>query len=279
MRLAISESEAVARYRFVRDEVRTGFPAIWDETIELCANVPTNITATDVWKYGRDKPCWSNILVDIGRRIASDLTLSDDFLSHERIAADDWAIELRSRGPRWRANENFELRGQSVQAFVGRLDRGGLRSYLWRLHSIRNLAIALSRDASVRAMVDELSARQQIPALELERWTKHFARNVGLGWGYVTVYHMLTDMGLSPKPDRHFRRGAIRMGLLEPAVPSRIPDPELDNRAFDHPVALAVIELAQHIDPMAFAANPRSALREVDKVVMEWSRQELARPL
>lgn len=272
-------SVAVDRYRLVRDEIRAGFPAIWAETIELCTNVPAVVTANDVWKHGRDKPCWSNILVDIGRRIAGDLSLSPDFQSHDRIAADDWAIDIRSRGPRWKANDNFELRGRSIQDFVGTLDRGGLRSYLWRLFSIRRLAISLSRDAAVRAMVDELSVRGQLPAPELERWTKKFARQVGLGWGYVTVYHMLTDLGLSPKPDRHLRRGSIRMGLLEPDVSSRIPETEIDNPAFDHAVALAVIELAQAVEPLAFPVNPRSALREVDKVVMEWSRQELARPL
>lgn len=173
--MPLPTASAVARYNLVRNEVQVRCPESWAGTVRLCERVPAVLNAQQFWMHGRDRPCWSNITVDIGRRIASDLQLFQDFNSYERIADPDWSIQLLARGSRWKANRNYELAGQAIQDFVQRLKGGGLRSYLWRLYAIRGLAIELSRNGVVRAMIEQASAAGTIQATELEHWTKQFA--------------------------------------------------------------------------------------------------------
>ncbi len=274
----IPHEVAAQRYQMARDEVRAHNPEIWNGVIKLCAAVPDRIEAAHIWQFGRDKPCWSNIKVKIGEKIASDMSRSTDFNSHETIASDSWEIVMRQRGRQWKNNDNFELRGEAVNKFINGLPSGGLASYRWKMYAIRNLALSLSRNSDARIMANNLSQRDRIPASELKEWTKSFSNLVGMGWGAVTAYHMLADLGLAPKPDIHLKRAAIRMGLLAPEIPSDYPE-ELIDELNDHVVVPSVMELSELIEPTAYPQKPRSALREVDKVLMEWSRQKLARPL
>ena len=276
--MEIPNEVAVQRYNMVRDEVRTRCPGIWNLVVQLCSTVPDRIDTGHVWQFGRDKPCWSNITVAIGERIASDLSRSEDFNSYQVIASDAWEIVMLNRGTEWRKNENFELRGKSVRDFVHRLPKGGLSSYLWRLYAIRNLALALTRDTIVQEMVSNLSAQGGIQSTELRKWTKAFCNHVGMGWGVVTVYHMLADIGLTPKPDIWLNRSVIKMGLLSLQYPPNSTEEQID-KADVHAVVIAALELAELIVPTAFPEKPQSSIREVDKVLMEWGRQRLARPL
>lgn len=268
---------SVERYNLIRDEVRQGPEGAWQEIIDLCAAVPSRIQPEHVWQFGRDKPCWSNITVELGKRISDDLGRSDAFRSHSIIASDDWRITMLEKGPRWKAGENFNTSGRAISEFFRNLPTGGLKSYKWKMFAIRNLALALQNDEVVRSMVADLSLNGRIAPEKLKGWTKEFAARVGRGWGTVTVYHMLTDLGLTPKPDLHLRRSAIRMGLLS-GVPSDIPEDQIATK-FDHDVVLAVIRLSEQITPTAYPQVPRTALREVDKVLMEWSRQGMVRAL
>jgi hypothetical protein len=276
----VSIADAVAKYKRVREEVRARCPATWDEVGKLCRAVPRTIDQSVFWSHGRDKPCWSNITVAIGGRIASDLDRSPAFESFHTIADQTWELALLERGPRWKANTNFEIRGPAARSFVEGLPRGGLSSYLWRLFAIRGLATSLCRDDGVRQMIDGLVQKGgKLAADDVEAWSVEFARRAGMGWGYTTVNHMLTDLGLAVKNDLHLRRTVIRMGLF-PGLPSDIGDDEIKRLApkIDHEIVRIVIGLAGHIEP---TANPAasSSLREMDKVLMEWSKQGLARPL
>lgn len=274
----MSPEVAFQRYQLVRNEVETDFPDMWNSVVKVCDVVPAKIDAAHLWQFGRDKPCWSNIKVEIGKRCAEDISNSTDFNSFEIIAGDTWAMSMRRPGHRWRANENFELQGKAVQVFISGLSRGGLSSYQWKLYAIRNLAVALARDPVVQQMVRNLAIQGHIPIDSLKDWTKKFSRLIGMGWGIVTVYHMLTDLGLTPKPDVHLKRSAIRMGLLSPLIPSDYPE-ELFHKINDHEIVLVVMELSKLISPTACPHKPYTALREVDKVLMEWSRQQICRSL
>ena len=272
---------AIERYNLVRDEVQAHAPTQWIEVGSLCRDVPTAIDVAAVWAHGRDKPCWSHIKVEAGRRIASDLTLTPDFESHQVIASDAWDIKMIARGRDWKSNSNFDVRGASAQTFVTRLQRGGLASYRWRLFAIRELALSLCREDGALGMVNVLGAAgHRLPARDIHPWAKRFAKVAGMGWGATTVDHMLTDLGLSVKPDIHLRRSAVRMGLFSPDVPSNLPDQEIEGltSALDPRAVEAIVELSEHIAPTAYPAAG-SALREIDKVLMEWSRQGLLRPL
>ena len=278
LNMYISQTVAIKRYETVRDELRVRFPEQWNAVVSLCSSIPKRIDSDTVWHYGRDKPCLSNIKVKMGERIAADIRITPDFNSYKTIASNDWEIVMKERGPSWRKNSNFELRGSAVQSFVLRLSPGGLASYLWRLYAIRNLALALENNTLIIAMVNALALNQgQLDFDEWEKWSINFSNGVGMGWGAITAYHMLTDLGLTPKPDIWLTLSTVRMGLLEPEARSDLPREHF--RRFEHAAVRVVIELSKFITPTAFADDPHSALREVDKVMMEWGRQGLARPM
>lgn len=274
--MQVPSNVAIQRYNLVRDEVKSKSPEMWDLVIKLCKAAPDQVLAENVWQFGRDKPCWSNIKVNIGERIAADISRSNAFNSFETIAGDEWKIVMKSTGTRWKANNNFELVGSAVQEFVSGVPKGGIASYLWKLYAIRNLAIALRDDSVIRKMVADLSVQGRIPATDLKKWTQQFADRAGMGWGVVTVYHMLTDLGLTAKPDLHLKKSAIRMGLLTPKIPANYPE-ELFENVSDHDIVLAVMSLSELIVATACPEKPNTSLREADKILMEWSRQGLAR--
>lgn len=269
-----------ATYLEIRKEVQEHYSSAWTEVETLCAALPSSIDKQAVWRFGRDKPCYSNIKVFSGQRIASDLKLSTDFDSYQAIAGDDWEIVLKKRGIKWRSNSNFSTSGARVAAYMRSLRRGGLASYVWRLYAIRQLAIALSKNVVIDALVDELSEINGSVSLDATDWAKRFAGEVGLGWGFVTANHLLTDLGLSIKPDLHVRRAAIRMGLMEPLVPKTITCAEIDGLSskVDEQIVARIKELSLGMTPAA-SQNPRAILREIDKTLMEWSRERSRRGL
>ena len=184
LNMYISQTVAIKRYETVRDELRVRFPEQWNAVVSLCSSIPKRIDSDTVWHYGRDKPCWSNIKVKMGERIAADIRINPDFNSYKTIASNDWEIVMKERGPSWRKNSNFELRGSAVQSFVLRLSPGGLASYLWRLYAIRNLALALENNTLIIAMVNALALNQgQLDFDEWEKWSINFSNGVGMGWG------------------------------------------------------------------------------------------------
>ena len=272
-------SLAICRYEMVRDEVRQRCPAVWAEVVALCQAVPDEINALAVWKMGRDKPCWSNIRVPIGQRIAEDITRSTDFDFPSTIASDEWQVVIRDErsSRRWRRNDNFDLRGRSAVAFMGGLQRGGLASYVWRLYAIRNFAISLTRNDS--PLIDELVRSGNLATERIQGWSAAFAQQAGKGWGYVTVNHLLTDLGVAAKNDLHLTRSIVRMGLF-PRLGSDTSDDEIRRLSLriGHQVVRIVIQLSEHTEAPALP-GARSPLREMDKVLMEWSRQGFARPL
>ncbi len=283
--MSLSFSEAASRYATVRDEViRRGGPDVWPEIVELCGNVPDVIDLQSVWLCGRGKPCWSNIKVELGERIVDDLSLSIDFDDYHKIAGDDWNIKMLETGRKWKSNSNFEPIGKSVKKFLKQSSekKGGLlASFVWRLYAIRQFAISLTREDGTLPMVREVIANKgRLPTSNVHAWATGFAMRAGMGWGATTVNHMLADLGLSVKPDLHLRRAVVRMGLLGPEYPSNMNADTIDEMAsvLDPKAVSAVIDLSQHIAPTA-RPDASNALREMDKVLMEWSRLGMLRPL
>lgn len=280
MVVATHTSALVARYDAIRDELSDREPESWEKVIHLCERVPSTVTASDIWKFGRDKPCWSNLRVQLGKRLAADLATSPDFGAAEVIASDEWSIEMVSGGLSWRANSNFRVAGAAAQKFLDNLHPGGLLSFLCRLYAIRCFAVALVRDEHVRHLAQQLEFDgAKMTGQQLTAWAEAFAKGVGRGWGYVTVNHLLTDLGLSIKPDLHLRRSAIWMGML-PAYSQNLGPADIDrlNRSVDSQIVEGLHELSIHIKPKAVDMR-HATLREMDKVLMEWSFTGLGRPL
>lgn len=279
--MTITPASFVTQYSAIRDEVKNLSSSQWAEIVMLCKRVPKTIDIDAIWQFGKDKPCWSNIKVAGGARIESDLHLSADFNSYKSIASASWDIQKVANG---KASSSFRLIGLDVDTFVKSLTSGGLKSYLWRLYAIREFALALNDPLSkVHPHINKLISKGFLDAHELKPWSKHFAKNVGYGWGYITANHMLTDLGVSIKPDLHVRRSGIRLGLVD-GISTDLSNDEIDDLSddVDHAIVKAVVDLAQYVDPIAFpgqvgAHKRKIALREMDKVLMEWSRMDLSR--
>jgi len=272
----------LAKYLAVRDQLKYEKPDEWLQVIELCKKVPMMIDRQALWMSGRDKPCWSNITVAGGARIAQDLGMSPDFSSFEKIASDSWKIVKTGKG---RGNSNFEFIGEAAKRFLESLNRGGLSSYQWKLFSIRELALALNdKDGKIEGLVHTLVSKNILSLEEIEPWTKAFAKCAGFGWGYITANHMVADLGVSIKPDIHVRRSGVRLGMVADASPF-LTDKQIDALPdkVDFEIVRTAIQLPKFIEPIALEGatmefKNKVALREMDKVLMEWSRQGLSKP-
>lgn len=271
------------KYYIAREDLLKQSADSWAEVIKLCAKVPENIDLETIWMFGRDKPCWSNIKVAGGERIAQDLEKSSDFDSFKTIASDDWLIVKTGSGY---ANSKFTIIGHSVKSYLASLSEGGFASYKWKLFSTRQLALAFANEKNrIHELIDEVVLRQVLDSQRIGQWTKKFHKLAGFGWGYVTTNHMLADLGLSIKPDLHVRRSGVKLGLTS-ITPTTLTDSEIDglSAAVDFEIVRTALALAKYIDPLAKAGlsgakKNKVALREMDKTLMEWSRQGLARPL
>jgi hypothetical protein len=278
-----SLEKTLNKYLQAREELKSQKPEAWKEVVTLCNNVPETVDLQTIWMFGRDKPCWSNIKVAGGERIAQDIFESTDFDAFKTIAGDEWGLVKTGRG---RANKLFEAKGNSVKKFLDRLGKGGLKSYQWKLYSIRQLALALADEHHpIHELTKELISNQFIDHQRVGPWTKKFQKCAGFGWGYITANHMLADLGLSIKPDLHVRRAGVRLGMTV-NTPTTLTNAQIDKlpAKVDYEIVVKALQIAEVLSPIARTGvsgtfKNKIALREMDKAIMEWSRQDLSRPL
>lgn len=275
------------KYLLIRDELKSKRTHAWTEVVELCDKVsPKALDLQAIWLSGRDKPCWSNITVAGGERIAGDLKKSADFDSFHKIAGEDWAIAKNGKGPSWNSSSNFDINGQAAKKYIEELTPGGFKSYIWKLYSIRQLALAFSDSQNmIHTLINELLSKQFIGYESIGPWTKKFEKYAGFGWGYITTNHMLADLGLSIKPDLHVRRSGVKLAMTI-NTPTELSDEEIDAlpAKIDFEIVCCALKLSEHVEPIAKQGaagtyKNKIALREMDKTLMEWSRQGLSRAL
>lgn len=106
----------------VRLKVKEHSPESWKELETLCAAIPLTIGTNEIWNAGKDKPCWSNIKVPIGERIASDLSLSPDFSAARLIASAAWEMTRNKAGGK--SSTAFSLLGPSANTLYLALTPG-----------------------------------------------------------------------------------------------------------------------------------------------------------
>jgi len=279
--------QTLDKYLLIRSELKNKRSHDWAKVVELCNRVSSNpLDLQAIWISGRDKPCWSNITVAGGERIANDLKKSADFDSFHKIASDDWMILKNGKGPSWNSSSNFNIDGQAVKKFIDALNPGGFKSYIWKLYSIRQLALAFSDGQNkIHTLIDDLISKQFIGHESIGPWTKRFEKYAGFGWGYITTNHMLADLGLSIKPDLHVRRSGVKLGMTI-NTPTGLRDEEIDAlpAKIDFEIVCCALQLAEYLEPISKQGakgtyKNKIALREMDKSLMEWSRQGLSRAL
>jgi len=133
-----------------------------------------------------------------------------------------------------------------------------------RLYSIQGAACALRIRAgnSKKPMTDLADAplTNLVPQLQKE---------FGEGWGPVTILHLLTDLGLAVKPDRHLVRTCVFLDLVNGLQAGDIP-----NLATTIQICNAVAELCEE----KFGNRDPRNIRYMDKILMEISRRGLLPP-
>jgi len=283
--MTIDESkkdEFLFKYEFIRAELVSHNPNFNQEIENLRNILPNNITKESIWSSGRDKPCFSNIKLKSGEAMALKLRECNSFRNYNDIATDDWEIKRKKNGKK--KKDDYELVGKQVIKFCQ--SEGGFNSYRWKLFCIREFAKLLNQDnCLINQLIEKgsnaLSQNKLLDIDFIKKWVKNFnsQKSRPYGWGPVTSYHMLTDLGLAVKPDIHLVRSICRLGLLEGSA-SDLPseDLKLTKNAEEKAVEVAIKLTIFIAKSKNNNVQMRPLLREVDKVLMEWSRYGLARP-
>ena len=275
----LKKNEMLFLYEFIRAELVSHNPNFDTEISDLCNKLPPNIDKEAIWSAGRDKPCFSNIKVQSGEKMAKQLSECNSFNDYKIIASEDWKISAAEN--RDKKKTSYNLEGKRVIEFCDSLE-GGLNSYIWKLFCICEFAKLLNDDnCYINQLIDmgndALLKEKLIPIKKIKDWVKNFNKSSPFGWGAVTSYHMLTDLGLAVKPDIHLVRSICRLGLLQGFSPYLSSEELKLNKKAEEKAVEVAINLAKVIAEYK-KIKIRSSLREVDKVLMEWSRCGLARP-
>lgn len=218
----------------------------------------------ECWRQIWNKPLYANTRVAIGERYEQ--KLSSIMPGAWRFVGLDPERFLITHQGTGSSAENFTEFGSIIQQIrkvsgvaAKRLYaiQGGA-AFLRELVSENGESAPLSPYAS--GNFDEVLAK-------LHNVVGDFRKRLGRGWGHITVMHMLTDFGLSVKPDIHLVRAVRRLGLVEGLRDASIPN---EREAMVIVTAIAHLVQAVYGDEASFAK-----LRYTDKMLMDASRAGL----
>ena len=220
--------------------------------------------ADECWRQIWTKPLYSNTKVAIGesyeKKLAPFMKGAWCFIGDDR---EKFFVEHDGGGNK---KENYSAGGSIIEQIR---EVSGIAAK--RLLAIQGGA------AFLRAMVAANGASAPLACYavnDLDAMLKQLAtlsptlrQRLGRGWGHITVMHMLTDFGLSVKPDLHLVRTARHLGLV-----SGLRDVNVPSEREAMAIVTATVRLVQA--RYGEAADP-AKLRYTDKFLMEASREKL----
>jgi hypothetical protein len=246
----------VDRYRVLEQKLSDRFPEVRKEAEVLAAGItdPRTATADVIWELTWNKPLYANTKVEIGKSWVEKLK------PHMRGAWHHWGGEGDSfcitkvgKGIRTEAFKAVSPLAQQIR------DETGIAMY--RLFAIQGAAEALraraARSRTPYADLVNVDIGVMVPAVK---------REMGPGWGLITVLHFLTDLGLACKPDLNLVRTVRHLGLEVKLRPDKVP-----NLTESIQINRKVRSLVEELDGSFSLAR----LRYTDKILMEISRQKL----
>jgi hypothetical protein len=227
------------------------------EAIELAARVcsPATSDAERCWSVIWDKPLFANTRVATG--VAKKAALSSSMIGAWRtlgIGGSDYEVTRLGKGTKTSA---FEIKGS-----LARRIRTDYRLAAHRMLAIQGAAIALRG----RAAHFTTAPYADVEALSMKERVQTLLAEMGSFWGHITVMHLLTDLGLSCKPDLHLVRTVRALGIAPDLHAEGVPNLRQSIAIAD---AVWQMALLLHESP-----TPQQ-LRYLDKVLMEFSRQGL----
>jgi len=194
-------ARACDRYLGLRERLPLVAVTEVDEVLAILPIDPRSATTDQAWRVIWDKPLFANTRVATGWRWINQLM---------PLMQDAWAVWgadptqfLITRTGRGRDVSSFDVAGAEALRV-----RSATRTSVHRLYAIQNAATLLRG----------LAERSDTPVAQF--WTEpldtlvpDLVRQLGWGWGAITVLHMLTDFGVAGKPDIHVVRSLRHLGI------------------------------------------------------------------
>jgi hypothetical protein len=244
----------VDHFRALEKELRKRSPKKWKEAKVLAKQIadPETADVDAIWAHVWKKPLYANTKVAIGDANVEKLaSYMDKAWKHWGAEGDKFCITRIGKG---RSTAAFQpnRKAQRIR------DKTGIAMY--RLFAIQGAAGAMrirsKRSKTPYADLVDLDPEQMIMTVQ---------REMGWGWGHITVLHFLTDLGLACKPDLWLVCTVRYLGmakLKEKKVPTLA-----EAITINHCVRCLVERLYDSFSP--------ARLRYVDKILMEISKQKL----
>lgn len=247
---------SIDKFRYLECELRTRFPQSLAEAERLRGQVrpASELDVSEAWLLLSDKPLYANTRVGSGARWSANLRNYDADI-WRTFGEDGFAVRKVGKGV---IAESFELIGRASDLHVVT----GIPRH--RLFAIQGAA------ESLRGWIKQegkYPLAWLADATPLERLLL-LRRQLGFGWGTITILHFLTDLGLAVKPDIHLVRTAQQIGLIEPIRGKNPSDLE----------AIYIVEKVTALAEVVFGPDAWQAIRYTDKILMEASWNELFVP-
>ena len=256
--MAISQ-ESLEKFQTLLATLSARFPEAIANAEELADSVVelTQVDRPTMWRLIWTKVLYANMRVNRAKQfiemLQPYLLTTPSILEHWEQA---FCVKYRKLDRHWTSSQNYEYVGMSVSEARRRTGVAGRR-----LNAIYGAGCAFIRWNS-----QEL---YRLERLSLEEQMSEIQSQFGLGWGTITVAHLLTDLGLAIKPDLHLVNTVCRLGIYDwrRVRPNQVPSAR-------HILGIisAVNELNRVLHKEENLAAQRRKLRWLDKILMEISR-------
>jgi hypothetical protein len=251
---------SVNEFLRLEELLKTEYPTSYKEAQNLAANIvdPSEATIEEIWHVLWPKPFYSARYVDPAEIEVEFLKSTfEPNLAKMKLDDPEFGIRRKTNVKQGQAMNNDTFFDYGTTAY--RLCVEG-NTAKHRFYAAVSSGQWLNQHYSdLPNIVNELSLQKCIAKLEKE---------LGHGWGHISVMHFLTDLGVCCKPDVRLIEAVREIGIY---TDTRDP-------ITSQPAARAVFEAVNALVNRLYGTSNPQKLRYVDKILMEISRQILKTP-
>jgi hypothetical protein len=225
---------------------------------------PLTANAEACWYQIWTKPLYANTKVVIGETYQAKLApFMEDAWRYIGLDSSRYVVSREGKG----VNAEAFSKAGSVLEEIGAISGIAARRLLAIQGGANLLRTLVREDGEAAPFTPYAVAGIGEISKKLPDTLKTMQDLLGFGWGHITVMHMLTDFGLSVKPDLQLVRTARYLDLID-----GLPDVAVPNKK----QALAIVAMAVSFVQAIYGPDATAQdLRYFDKVLMEASRQKL----
>lgn len=253
------DAAIITRFKELEQLLSERFPEAHIEANALANGIadPCKADADTVWMKIWDKPLFANTKVRIGLSMIQRLDpVMRDAWQYWGTGGGSCTISKVGKGSGTSAFVAVTPEAQRIRQTTG--------IAMHRLFAIQGAAKAL-RDRTKHSV----APYADLVDLDPNEAVQTVRREMGTGWGHITVLHFLTDLGLACKPDLHLVRTVRHLGMSVDLVDKKVPS-LTDAVTINRRVRSLVEALDGTFTP--------SRLRYIDKTLMDISMRGLIKP-